>query len=320
MERAVDIGAGVGDHVDPADLEGRAVIVIGRRRLARPKVADMRPGQALVGGHALLDHVAEVDEPFRVAILHRAANPIPAQMTFNAADGHGAVPARIEDEARRADHIHPLIGAVLARSACPPTAARRRPGSAAPPPSRSTSIASSSMVIRPSSCRRPALTGTPSSSASSISRALTPTRSCGGSLKRRPVGENSAGLAAVVGEICLLEIGAHVGIELAFDGELLGGEIDAAKAGLGAQAAIALGDRVRRARQGDPSPGRNGRRPPGLAQRRSSRTPAKHRRREDQGGGKSKDGPDRMKPGPSIEQWNGGVSPRRFRASLSDPC
>ena len=54
VERAVEIGAGVGDHVDPADLEGRAVVVIGGRSLALPEVADVRPGQALVGRHAML--------------------------------------------------------------------------------------------------------------------------------------------------------------------------------------------------------------------------------------------------------------------------
>src|SRR3546814_8690633 len=36
MERAVEIGAGIGYHVDAADLEGGAVIVERRRRLARP--------------------------------------------------------------------------------------------------------------------------------------------------------------------------------------------------------------------------------------------------------------------------------------------
>ncbi len=37
VERAVEIGAGVGDHVDPADLEARAVVVVRRRCLARPR-------------------------------------------------------------------------------------------------------------------------------------------------------------------------------------------------------------------------------------------------------------------------------------------
>ena len=31
VERRIEVGAGVGDHVDPADLEARALVVIGRR-------------------------------------------------------------------------------------------------------------------------------------------------------------------------------------------------------------------------------------------------------------------------------------------------
>ena len=53
----------------------------------------------------------------------------------------------------------------------------------------------------------------------------------------------------MIGEVGLLEVAAHIGIELALDGQLVGREIDAAKAGLGAQAAIALGDLVGLARQ-----------------------------------------------------------------------
>ena len=63
MERRIEIGAGIRDHVDPADLEGRSVVVIGGRAFALPEIADVRAGQALVGRHALLDHMAEVDDP-----------------------------------------------------------------------------------------------------------------------------------------------------------------------------------------------------------------------------------------------------------------
>src|SRR5687768_10523026 len=87
MERAVDVGACVGDHFNPADLERRSVIVIRGRYLARPIIADMRSRQTLVSGHAMLNYVAEVDEPLRCAIRHSAANPMPAQTTFKAAEG-----------------------------------------------------------------------------------------------------------------------------------------------------------------------------------------------------------------------------------------
>src|SRR3546814_3581112 len=86
MERAVERGAGIGYHVDAADLEGGAVIVERRRRLARPIVADDGTGQALVGGHARLDHMAEVDEPLFL-IRHKATAPISIQITFSDAEG-----------------------------------------------------------------------------------------------------------------------------------------------------------------------------------------------------------------------------------------
>src|SRR3546814_6181787 len=86
MEGAVEIGAGIGYHVDAAELEGGAVIVERRRRLARPIVADDGTGQALVGGHARLDHMAEVDEPLFL-IRHKATAPISIQITFSDAEG-----------------------------------------------------------------------------------------------------------------------------------------------------------------------------------------------------------------------------------------
>jgi hypothetical protein len=87
MRRHVDVSAGVGDHVDPPDLEGRAIVVIGRRLLARNEVANVRTWQTLVGHHALGDDVAQVDEPRRCVIFHKATNPIPIQMMLSAVEG-----------------------------------------------------------------------------------------------------------------------------------------------------------------------------------------------------------------------------------------
>ena len=87
VEGRVEIGAGIGDHVDPADLEAGAVVIIGGRRLALPKIANVRPRQALIGGHARLDQVTEVDELFRDLMRHKAQAPISSQITFKDADG-----------------------------------------------------------------------------------------------------------------------------------------------------------------------------------------------------------------------------------------
>lgn len=84
MEGHVQVGAGVGHHVDPADLEGRAVIVEGGGGLARPIVADRGRRQAFVGDHAAFDQVAEVDD---LRIRHRATNPIIIQITLSTAEG-----------------------------------------------------------------------------------------------------------------------------------------------------------------------------------------------------------------------------------------
>lgn len=43
--------------------------------------------RALVAGHAARDHVAEVDDPLRIHIRHKAQAPISSQITFNVADG-----------------------------------------------------------------------------------------------------------------------------------------------------------------------------------------------------------------------------------------
>src|SRR3546814_10804658 len=50
------------DHVDAADLEGRAVVVERGAGLSAPIIAEHGAGQTLVGGHARRDGVAEIDE------------------------------------------------------------------------------------------------------------------------------------------------------------------------------------------------------------------------------------------------------------------
>src|SRR6185369_6983112 len=69
------------------DLERRAVVIFVRRLFAHPEVADVRTGQVLVGGHAMLDHMAEVDDPLFFSIRHDATAPMSSHSTFNAADG-----------------------------------------------------------------------------------------------------------------------------------------------------------------------------------------------------------------------------------------
>ncbi len=64
MKWAVDIGAGVADHLDLADLEIVARRIALARLFATHPVADERRGQALVGNHAVFNGVADVDEPF----------------------------------------------------------------------------------------------------------------------------------------------------------------------------------------------------------------------------------------------------------------
>src|SRR4051794_11663251 len=87
MERAVDVGAGVRDHVDAADLERGSVVVVAGRTLALPEIADVRPGQPFVGRHAMLDHMAEVDDPLFFKIRHEANTPIPSHRMLSTADG-----------------------------------------------------------------------------------------------------------------------------------------------------------------------------------------------------------------------------------------
>ena len=72
--------------------------------------------------------------------------------------------------------------------------------------------------------------------------------------QRGPVRQDAAGPASMVGQIGLLEVGPYIGVEVAVDGQFLGREIGPAKSGLGAQAAIALGNLGRLARQRDGRP------------------------------------------------------------------
>ena len=47
----------------------------------------VRSRKALVGGHAMLDHMAEVDDPFFFKIRHEANTPISSQTMLRAVDG-----------------------------------------------------------------------------------------------------------------------------------------------------------------------------------------------------------------------------------------
>src|SRR2546430_333717 len=61
----VDVGAGVGEQLDLADLERRAGGVARLGRVARQPVADHWYGETGVGDHPVLDRVAHVDQPGR---------------------------------------------------------------------------------------------------------------------------------------------------------------------------------------------------------------------------------------------------------------
>lgn len=62
MEGAVDVGAGVGHHLNLPDLEFRARRVTGARGFPAEVIADDRGGQALVSDHPVLDAMAKVDQ------------------------------------------------------------------------------------------------------------------------------------------------------------------------------------------------------------------------------------------------------------------
>src|SRR5690242_11627647 len=87
MKWRVDVRAGVRDHVDPSDLEGRPVVEILRCGFAFPEIADVRTWQALEGRHSMFDHMAEVDDPFLFHSRHNATAAISIQTTLSEADG-----------------------------------------------------------------------------------------------------------------------------------------------------------------------------------------------------------------------------------------
>src|SRR5690606_33020648 len=62
MEGSVEVGAGVGDHVDAADLELGSFRVVAAGLLAGQVVGDHGPGESRVGDHSRLDGMGEVDQ------------------------------------------------------------------------------------------------------------------------------------------------------------------------------------------------------------------------------------------------------------------
>ena len=113
MERAVHVGAGVRDHVDPADVELRPWRIQRARRLAAQEVADDRRGIPLQRHHPVRDRVAEVDQPpalSRIGLHHPAIvfrwincgwRMIPIGIPrSHAATGSGAMPPTDDDDAR----------------------------------------------------------------------------------------------------------------------------------------------------------------------------------------------------------------------------
>src|SRR5579864_693163 len=62
MERAVEVGAGIGDEIDATDLEGGSGRVATARVLPTQVIADVGRGEAGIGNHPVLDDVAQIDE------------------------------------------------------------------------------------------------------------------------------------------------------------------------------------------------------------------------------------------------------------------
>src|SRR5690242_18872742 len=88
MERSVEIGARIRHHVDAPDLEARPVVVVRRRRLTGPEVADVRTRKPGVSRHPMLDHMAEVDDPLFRKIRHEANTPMMSHSTLSDALGN----------------------------------------------------------------------------------------------------------------------------------------------------------------------------------------------------------------------------------------
>ena len=82
MDRGVDVGPGVGDHRDPADLEGGALGVRCLGRLTRQVQRDLRPWQTRQRDHPRADPVTELDE----------SPPPPDEAAAGASDGPPRVP------------------------------------------------------------------------------------------------------------------------------------------------------------------------------------------------------------------------------------
>src|SRR5262249_30728782 len=76
-------GSGVGDHLDPADVELGARGVVRAGLLPAEVVADERGRQTLVGDHAVLDNVADVHQhgsSLRVSEVADPAHDPPVQL------------------------------------------------------------------------------------------------------------------------------------------------------------------------------------------------------------------------------------------------
>jgi hypothetical protein len=65
MERRIDVGAGIGEQLDLADLKGRTRRVASGRGVAREPIADDRRGKTAVGDHAVLDLMTQIDQARR---------------------------------------------------------------------------------------------------------------------------------------------------------------------------------------------------------------------------------------------------------------
>ena len=87
--------------------------------LTRPKIADVRPGQALVGRHAVLDHMAEVDDPGHWASRRCHRRFVTIRIDANSSDHH---PHHVE-RGRRQRAVPPAVDRRI-----PPPRRRSSPG------------------------------------------------------------------------------------------------------------------------------------------------------------------------------------------------
>src|ERR1700682_1529749 len=77
MERTIEVRARVGNHLDLANLELRARSVMPLRFFAAEKVTDDRRRQTFVSDQAMLDRVAEIDEPCGDSHIQQLQRNIP---------------------------------------------------------------------------------------------------------------------------------------------------------------------------------------------------------------------------------------------------